>query len=362
MRGGGNFCTFLTLLWCFGSVLRGDNQRIWSYRSALIILITLIILIILITQKGLPILALSAVAEHREVRLVAAGGNASVQCRFIDRATGFPRVGAVAVAAVAGDAEDFAEVVPHLLFLHVDSAEAFDTRGVDNPTSMVGQGVHLREGGRVGAFVVGVRDGTRARQRLAEDGIKQGALPYARVAAQQRDLIGEDSGHSRQVRTIQRRDGVGSVAERLVERAQVLQRLLFLGTVEVYLVEDKRGRYAIRLAGGEEAVNEGGGGDGVVHRNEERHLVEVGGDDMRLLAQIRGAADDVILSLADGGNPIGAIGKGLHLHMVAHSNGVRRADTFNAEITLDMTIKGISVRKINKVTATRGFDDQTHNG
>ena len=156
----------------------GDNQRIWSYRSALIILITLII------QKGLPILALSAVAQHREVRLVAAGGDTPVQCRFIDRTTGLPRVGAVAVAAVLSNVEDFAEVVPHLLFLHVNSAEAFDARGVDNPTSMVGQGVHLREGGRVGAFVVGVGDGTCARQRLAEDGIKQGALPYARVAAQ----------------------------------------------------------------------------------------------------------------------------------------------------------------------------------
>ena len=155
---------------------------------------------------------------------------------------------------------------------------------------------------------------------------------------------------------------MGGVAERLIECAQVLQRLLFLGGKEVYLVEDERGWHAIRLAGSEKAVDEGGRGDGVVDSNEERHLVEVGGDDMRLLAQIRGAADDVVFSLADGGNPIGAIGKGLHLHMVAHSNGVRRADTFNAEITLDMTIKGISVRKINKVTATRGFDDKTHNG
>ena len=328
----------------------GDNQRIRSY------------LITQITRRGLPIFALGAVAQHGEVRLVAAGGDTPVQCRFIYRTAGLPRVGAVAVAAVLRYAEDFAEIVPYLLFLHVNSAESLDARGVDNPTAVFRQGVHLREGGRVGAFVVGVGDGARARQRLAEDGIKQGALPYTRVAAQQRDLIGEDSGHCRQVRTIQRRDGVGSVAERFVERAQVLQRLLFLGAEEVYLVEDERSRNAIRLAGGEKTVNESGRGNGVVHRNEERHLVEVGGNDMRLLAQIRGAADDVVLSLADGGNPIGAIGKGLHLHMVAHSNGVRRADTLNTEITLDMAIKGISVRKINKVTATCGFDDQTHNG
>ena len=250
----------------------GDNQRIRSY------------LITQITRRGLPIFALGAVAQHGEVRLVAAGGDASVQCCFIDCATGFPRVGTVAIAAVLRYAEDFAEVVPHLFFLHVDSAEAFDARGVNYPTSVLGQGVHLREGGGVGAFVVGVRDGTRARQRFAKDGVEQGALPYTRVAAQQGDLIGEDSGHSRQVRTIQRRDGVGSVAERFVERAQVLQRLLFLGAKEVYLVEDERGRHAIRLAGGEKTVNEGGGGDGVVDSNEERHLVEVGGDDMRLFA------------------------------------------------------------------------------
>ena len=193
-------------------------------------------------------------------------------------------MGTVAIAAVLRYAEDFAEVVPHLFFLHVDSAEAFDARGVNYPTSVLGQGVHLREGGGVGAFVVGIRDGTRARQRFAKDGVEQGALPYTRVAAQQGDLIGEDSGHSRQVRTIQRRDGVGSVAERLIECAQGFQCLLFLEVEEVYLVADERGRNALRLAGGEEAVNEGGGGDGVVDSNEERHLVEVGGDDMRLFA------------------------------------------------------------------------------
>ena len=112
-------------------------------------------------SKGLPIFALGAVAQHGEVRLVAAGGDTPVQCRFIDRTAGFPRVGTVAVAAVLRNVEDFAEIVPHLFFLHVNSAESLDARGVNNPTAVLRQGVHFREGGRVGAFVVGVGDGNK---------------------------------------------------------------------------------------------------------------------------------------------------------------------------------------------------------
>ena len=49
-----------------------------------------------------------------------------------------------------GQGKDFGEEVRHLLLLHIDEPEAFDTRRIDNVSIRKGgEGEHLAKGGRM---------------------------------------------------------------------------------------------------------------------------------------------------------------------------------------------------------------------
>ena len=96
---------------------------------------------------------------------------------------GLVGVGAVAIAAVGRLGEYLAEVMADLLFFHVEGAEAFDTGGVDEPTS-IAEGEHLREGGGVHALVVVLGNLGGTQMEVGEQGVDEGALAYAGVAGE----------------------------------------------------------------------------------------------------------------------------------------------------------------------------------
>ena len=73
------------------------------------------------------------VVAHGEVGLVATLGDVVVFEGFEDGTTGFVGVGAVGEAAVFCKAEDLGEVAGEFFGGHVEGAEAFDARGVDEP-------------------------------------------------------------------------------------------------------------------------------------------------------------------------------------------------------------------------------------
>ena len=66
--------------------------------------------------------------------------------------------------------------------------------------------------------------------------------------------------------------------------------------------------------------------------------VDICRQDMRLLAQICAAADDVVASGQDRGYPVRTVGLQLNRHIVADCHGIGGTDTGDAQIALDMAI------------------------
>ena len=100
-------------------------------------------------------------------------------------------------------------------------------------------------------------------------------------------------------------DGERGVTDRLVERTQFVEAVGLFRGEQVHLVEDQQGRHAVGFGSSQEAVDEDGAGLGMIDGDEQCHLVEVGGDDMTLLAQVGRSANDIIPPVLHLGNPVG---------------------------------------------------------
>ena len=108
---------------------------------------------------------------------------------------------------------------------------------------------------------------------------------------------------------------------------------------QVGLVEAQDGLHAVGLGGGQEAVYEVGAGGGVGERCHEHGLVDVGGDDVTLLAEVDGAAHYVVAAVCDVGDVGRAVGAGRgHMHEVAHGHGVGGAQALDAEVALHLAV------------------------
>ena len=130
---------------------------------------------------------------------------------FEDGTTRFVGVGAVGEAAVFCKSEDLGEVAGEFFGGHVEGAEAFDARGVDEPgkgrRGSEGRrerarrsldcarddtkGNHLAKSGGVLTEVVGGGDFGGAEVGLGDEAIDEGGLAYPTVATEERDLTFE---------------------------------------------------------------------------------------------------------------------------------------------------------------------------
>ena len=119
--------------------------------------------------------------EHGEIGVITAFGNVVTLHSLANGAMGFVGVGAVVEPAIGRESEDFLEVVADLFLLHVEGAEAFDARGVDDVAKSPDYFVHLGEGGGVLARVVGIADFAGAEVEMGEEGVDQGRLPYSAI-------------------------------------------------------------------------------------------------------------------------------------------------------------------------------------
>lgn len=81
----------------------------------------------------LSILIFGTIAQEGEIGLETGRGNGAVQRCLIDRTTRLAGMRAVRIAAVRSDAENLAEIMADLLFLHIDGAETLDARRIDEP-------------------------------------------------------------------------------------------------------------------------------------------------------------------------------------------------------------------------------------
>ena len=214
-----------------------------------------------------------------------------------DGTAGFVGVGAVGETAVFREAEDLGEVAGEFLGGHVEGAEAFDARSVYHPPPT--QRDHFTEGGGVLAEVVGGGDFGGAEVGIRDEAVDEGGFPHATVTTEQRDLPFEQGTQVFDAITRGGRDLFAGIADCLVELHHHLLVVQLVGVKAVGLVEDQDHRDAIGLSGGQETVDEGRGGLGVVDRDHQEGLVDVGGNNVALFGEVLGLADDVVASIFD---------------------------------------------------------------
>lgn len=185
------------------------------------------------------------VVEDAEIGGVARGGDAVFVDGLEHGASGFVGVGAVAVAAGSAFAEDFGEVVGHFVFVVVNRAEAFDSRGVDDVAAL-GEGEHFGEGGGVHAGEVGLGDFGGAQVEAWNEGVDQRGFSDAGVAGEEGDFVAE--GIAEFVDALARGGGGVdyAVADGGVEIGDGVEQLsLLVGLQQVNFVDDDDGVDAI---------------------------------------------------------------------------------------------------------------------
>jgi hypothetical protein len=67
--------------------------------------------------------------------------------------------------------------------------------------------------------------------------------------------------------------------------------------VEVHFVEENTGRDMIGLGSDQEPINKARGGTWKSKGGNDAKKVDIGGDDMRLLAELGGTSDDIVLTV-----------------------------------------------------------------
>ena len=306
-------------------------------------------------RRGLvrfAVFAFGGVVEDVEVGGVAGLGDVVAFKGGEDGAAGLVGVGAVVEAAVARDGEEFGEVVCYFILVEIDGAEAADARGVDDLTAG-GEVEQLAEGGGVHAGVVHGRDFGGAQIEPWDEAVDQCGFANAGVARHQSDFAVEHGLQLVHADAFGGGYGHGFVADALVEILHAVEQFAVVLIEDVDLVDGQDGRHVVGFGGGEKAVDKGGGGGGVRQGHDQESLVDVGSDDVRLLRQVAGAADDVVATRHDGSDERSAIvGRKTDFHAVAHSHGVGGADAFDAEVTLDFAIHFAAAIEADHVVRT----------
>ena len=114
----------------------------------------------------------------------------------------------------------------------------------------------------------------------------------------------------------------------------------FFGREQVGLVEYQHHGNAVSLSRGQETVDEGGRGLGIIHRDNQKNLIYVSRQDMALLGEIGSLTDHIVLTVfyisnEGSGFITRRLGQG-KAHTVTHSHRIGTADTFQSEITLNL--------------------------
>lgn len=283
-----------------------------------------------------PILAFLLVVENAEIAFIAGFADVMILHGLQDGAARFVAVRTIVETAAGREFEDFGEIMGDFHPFHFDGAETFDARRVDQVAAFR-QRDHFGEGSGVHAFVVVFGDVARAQVYAGYQFIDNRRLADARMTRQEGDFVFQLG-----LQGVQSFAGGGAefqtgIADGGIEVDEALQIFLVFPVIPVDFVENQFDGYAIGFGRGQEAVDKHGGGNGVIDGYDQHRLVEVGGDDVRLLRQVGGAADDVVFPLFNRGDKGCALFVDVDLHPVAHGYGVGGADVLEAEIAFYLT-------------------------
>ena len=142
---------------------------------------------------------------------------------------------------------------------------------------------------------------------------------------------------------------MAGIADGLIEIDHTIQIVLPLLIYEVYFVEDECDRHAVSFSACQEAVDELEGCLGLLDGDNEKTHIHIGGYDVRLLGEVRGLADDVVLAiiqLCD--EPLSRLLNiclhflGDESHLISDCHRIGGADATNAEVALDLAVKDLS--------------------
>ena len=183
------------------------------------------------------------------------------------------------------------------------------------------------------------------------------ALPHPTIAAEQRDFIFQQRHELVDTLPGGCRNLVAGIADGVVELANRLLIVPLVGREPVRLVEHQHHRNPVGFGRRQKAIDEDGACLRIIHRDDEHRLVDVGGQNVALFAQVLRLTNDIVSALInarDERRPFLIHG---NLHMVAHSNRVGAANAFQAKIAFDFAFHQLAIIGFHRVPAARIFND-----
>ena len=177
------------------------------------------------------------------------------------------------------------------------------------------------------------------------------------MAAEEAYLAGNKLPDGVDARAVERGDLVDRVADGGVDSLEFVVDGPQLIVVEVALVEDEHCGDVVGFGGDEEAVDEACGGAREAEGGDEAEEVDVGGDDVGLLAELGGAADDIVAAVGDIGNHACAVIEEQERDAIAYGDGVGLLAAAKAIVAAEATVDDVAARRHYTIPAACGADD-----
>ena len=222
-----------------------------------------------------------------------------------------------------------------------------------------GDGVDLGEGSGMFTLEAPIRELSDLEVKTGTEGVEESALADATMAGK------EDCGTSYHLlqhvesRAFQRRHFQNGVTGIDIDGLQLIVNLPQFVIIEVHLVEDNGCGDMIGLGSDQESIDEARGGTGEAEGGHDAEKVDVGGDDMGLLAEFGCATDDVVAAVVDVEDKGSTVVLQGVVNAVAHSHGVSLLVAAQTIVAAQTTIEGAAVRQKQTIPAASGADDQS---
>ena len=126
----------------------------------------------------------------------------------------------------------------------------------------------------------------------------------------------------------------------------------------IALVEYKYHRNAVGFSRSKKPINKGCAGLWVVNGDNKKRLVDISSNDMTLFAKILRLAYNVITAFINVRNERRSFLIKGYFHMIADSNRVGTADTFKAEIALNLAFDNLSIISFDGIPAAGVLDNE----
>lgn len=246
-------------------------------------------------------------------------------------------MGAVGEMAVVEHLAHLGKEVRQFLGGEVDHTKLLDAGSVDEERGFdfVIVGIDREkfgEGCSVFTFEAPLADLARFEVERGVDGVEERRFADTTVAAEERDLARDEIFNCIDAHTGESRDLEDRVAGVGIDSFDFVVDSTKLIVVEVALVEDDDRRDMVGFGGDEEAVDKASRGAREAEGGDNTELVDIGGDDVSLLAEFGSATNNAVAALMDVGDETRAIVEDLEGNMVADGDGVGLLVAANAEI------------------------------